>query len=333
MILVTGGTGLVGSHLLFELTNQGKSVRALKRETSNLGIIEKLFNAYSHSPQKQLNLIEWIEGDVEDYASILDALEGVDEVYHCAAMVSFAKKDSVKMLEVNVNGTANIVDACLEVGVKKFCHVSSIASLGSANADNVVNEESPWGKSKEKSGYAISKFRSEMEVWRGIELGLNSVIVNPSVIIGPCSWESGSGLYFSTVAKGFPFYTLGATGYVDVRDVVKSMLQLMDKNVFGKRYVLNSENITHKEAFSLIALAMGKKPPSIKVPPLMTKMVWPMAWFVSLFTRKAPAITKDTARSAHSKTYYSSELIHKELGIEFIPISEAIRNTVNVGRL
>jgi dihydroflavonol-4-reductase len=333
MIFVTGGTGLVGSHILFELTKQGKKVRALKRKTSNITLVEKLFASYSNNYQLQLDLIEWVEGDVEDYNSMADALIGIDEVYHCAALVSFAKSDATRMLEANVQGTANLVDASIEVKVKKFCHVSSIASLGAPNENNIVDEESPWGKSKEKSGYAISKFRSEMEVWRGVELGLNAVIVNPSVIIGPSSWKSGSGLYFGTISKGFPFYTLGVTGYVDVRDVALCMIQLMDKEVFGKRYVLNGENISHREVFSAIASAMGKKQPSIKITPFITSMVWPLAWFGSLFTGKTPAITRDTAKSAHNKTYYSSERIKKEIGIEFTPISDAIRNTVKVGSL
>jgi nucleoside-diphosphate-sugar epimerase len=333
MIFVTGGTGLVGSHLLFQLTKQGKRVRALKRKTSNITLVEKLFNAYSDNGSAQMELIEWVDGDVEDFHSVADALIGVDEVYHCAALVSFSKSDATRMLDANVQGTANMVDASIDAKVKKFCHVSSIASLGAPNENNIVDEDSPWGKSKEKSGYAISKFRSEMEAWRGSELGLNVVIVNPSVIIGPCSWTSGSGLYFGTISKGFPFYTLGVTGYVDVRDVVNSMVTLMDKEVFAKRFVINSENISHKEVFSNIAKAMGKREPSIRVTPLITSLVWPLAWFGSLFTGKTPAITRDTSKSAHNKTYYSSERIKKEIGIEFIPISDAIRNTVRVGSL
>lgn len=333
MILVTGGTGLVGSHLIFELTKQGKQVKALKRTSSRIELLENLFKAYSNDSKSLLNLVEWVDGDVEDYNSIIDALEGVSEVYHCAAMVSFSKRDVHRMLEINVQGTANIVDACLEMKVEKFCFVSSVAALGSSPEGGPVDENTLWGKSKGKSGYAVSKFRSEMEVWRGVEMGLQATIVNPSVIIGPGQWNSGSGLLFSTIAKGFPFYTLGITGYVDVRDVVNGMLIAMEKGLWGKRYLLNGENLTHKEVFKAIADEMGKKPPHIEVKPWMSSVAWPLAWFFSLFSRKAPALTKDTARSGHKKTYYSSELAVKELGITFYPITEAVKNTVRVGPL
>jgi nucleoside-diphosphate-sugar epimerase len=333
MIFVTGGTGLIGSHLLFELTKQGKKVRALKRSSSNVNLVRNLFSAYSDESGSGYNLIEWVDGDIEDYHSIFNLLQGAEEVYHCAAMVSFSKSDVHRMLEVNVQGTANIVDASIEAGIKRFCHVSSVASLGSSTDGNPVSEKTFWGKSKGKSGYAVSKFRSEMEVWRGMELGLNAVIVNPSVVIGPGQWNSGSGLLFGTIAKGFPFYTLGVTGYVDVRDVVLAMVSAMEQGMWGERYLLNGENISHKEVFTLIAIEMGKKPPSIKVTSLMSSMAWPLAWFASVFTRKAPAITRDTARSGHKKTYYSSALAEKDLGLKFRPISSAVSNAVKVGRL
>jgi dihydroflavonol-4-reductase len=333
MILVTGGTGLIGSHLLFELTKRGKPIKALKRANSNTNLTRKIFEAYSQDPTDQFNLIKWIDGEVEDYQSLNDALVGVDEVYHCAAMVSFNKRDFQRMLQVNVQGTANMVDASLEAGVKKFCFVSSVASLGSAVDGTLVDERAIWGKYKGKSGYAVSKFRSEMEVWRGIELGLNAVIVNPSVIIGPGKWDSGSGQLFGTMAKGFRFYTTGITGYVDVRDVVDAMLAAMDKGAGGNRFVINGENLSHQKLFELIALELGNKPPTINVSPLMTAIAWRAAWFVSLFTGKSPAITRETAKSGHSKTYYSAEKAQNELGINPRSISEAIKNTIRVGRL
>lgn len=333
MILVTGGTGLIGSHLIIELTKAGKKVRALKRCTSNLSLVKRLIVSYDENPEELLNLIEWVDGDVEDYSSVSDALKGINEVYHCAAMVSFNKRDVHRMLEINVGGTANLVDACLDVGVSRFCHVSSVASLGSSPDGSPVNEYTLWGKSKGKSGYAVSKFRSEMEVWRGFELGLKTVIVNPSVVIGPGQWSSGSGLLFGTISKGFPFFTNGITGYVDVRDVVRAMIVSMEMEKWGKRYLINGENMSHKEVFTLIANALGKKPPYIKVTPFMSSLAWPIAWFLSLLTNKAPAITKDTAKSGHSKTYYSSALAKEELGIDFTPIAEAIRNTATIGDL
>ena len=333
MILVTGGTGLIGSHLLFELCQRGQKVRALKRTNSNLAITQKVFEHYSSQGVDLFNQIEWVIGDVEDYQSLRNALVGVDDVYHCAAMVSFSKRDERRMLEVNVGGTANVVDASLEMGVKQFCQVSSVASLGSPIDGSLVTEESIWGKSKGKSGYAISKFRSEMEVWRGIELGLNATIVNPSVIIGPGRWDNGSGQIIGTLSKGFPFYTTGITGYVDVRDVVASMLSAMDKKLWGRRFIINGQNISHQKVFELIAKAHGNKPPTIEVKPWMTSIAWRAAWLVSQITRKAPAITRDTANSGHSITYYSSERMVNELGVKPRTIAEAIKNTVEAGAI
>lgn len=333
MILVTGATGLVGSHLIVELTKEGKSVRALKRKGSSTALVNTLFSAYSKEGDALVNQGEWVEGDVEDFHSLKDALIGVDEVYHCAAMVSFSQNNNRKMLSVNVLGTANMVDACIELGVKRFCHVSSIAALGSSTMGQPIDEEATWGKSKGKSVYAVSKFLSEMEVQRGVELGLNAVIVNPSVIIGPGRWDSGSGQLFGAIERGFPFYTLGSTGYVDVRDVARAMVAAMEKGLCGRRYILNGENLRHKEVFEMIASELGKRKPYIKVSPWLSEMAWPLAWLVGKISGKTPALTKDTARSGHSVTSFSSKRAEEELHIAFTPISEAVRNTVKVGRI
>lgn len=333
MILVTGGTGLIGSHLLYELVNGGKKVRALKRVSSDTGLTQRLFQGYTDDSSSLFSQIQWVDGDVLDYQSLSDALIGVQEVYHCAAMVSFSRRDFNRMLQANVQGTANMVDASMEAGVKRFCHVSSVAALGNPVDGVTVTEDALWGKSKGKSGYAVSKFRSEMEVWRGIELGLNATIVNPSVIIGPGKWDSGSGQIFGTLANGFSFYTNGITGYVDVRDVVVSMIAAMEKEKWGRRYLINGQNISHKEVFSLIAVEFGTKPPSIYAAPWMTAIAWRAALFISLFTGKAPAITHETAQSGHSTTYYSSERMRKELEIIPRPVVDAVKNTVRVGSL
>jgi nucleoside-diphosphate-sugar epimerase len=197
----------------------------------------------------------------------------------------------------------------------------------------MVTEESTWGKTKGKSGYAISKFRSEMEVWRGMEQGLNAVIVNPSVIVGPGKWDSGSGLIFGTIAKGFPFYTNGVTGYVDVRDVVDAMIIAMVKELWGKRFLINGENLSHKDFFTSIAHEMGKKPPHIEAKPWMNHIAVPLNWVVSKLRSKEATLTRDTARSGQSKTYYSAALAEKTLGIKFRKISDAVTNTVRTGSL
>lgn len=333
MILVTGGTGLIGSHLIYTLLKQGRKVRALKRSTSDVSIVSRLINYYDKESVGLDKNINWVEGDVDNYHSVYDAMKGAEEVYHCAATVSFSKSMQKRMLEVNVQGTANVVDASLELNVKKFCHVSSVASLGTAVEGEMVDEKVIFGKSKGKSGYAISKFRSEMEVWRGIDLGLNAVIINPSVVIGPGNWNSGSGMILKTIAKGFPFYTLGVTGYVDVRDVVDSMIKGMENETWGKRFIVNGENISHKKVFSYIAQTIGRKEPYIRVYPWMSNFAWRASVLISFITQRTPSLTRDTARSAHTETYYSAKLAENELNIKFTSIADAVKNAVGAGPL
>ena len=223
MILVTGGTGLLGSHLLLELARSGKNVRALKRKSSNISQVRKVFLYYVQNADELLQNIEWFEGDLLDFGSIEDSLEGVKEIYHAGAVVSFYPSDHKSMLKVNIEGTANLVNLALEKAISKFCYVSSVSTLGRADNLGLTDEETYWKASNKNSQYAISKYGAEREVWRGIEEGLNAVIVNPSVILGPGDWKSGSPAFFSRIGKGLKFYTSGINGFVDVRDVSKAM--------------------------------------------------------------------------------------------------------------
>jgi len=330
MILVTGSTGLVGSHLLFELAKESQAVRALYRSKAGIESVKKLFAVYAPNSTELFNSIEWVACDITDYQSVCNALVGVKTVYHCAAMVSFNPKNAEEMIFNNVQGTANVVDASIAVGIEGFCHISSIAALGDENASGVVDETCGMGKLKRRSAYSRSKFFSENEVWRGVEMGLHATIVNPSVIIGPGSWSSGSGLLFSTVSKGFPFYTLGISGYVDVRDVAAATIQLTKLKKWGNRYVLNSENLSHRAVFSAIASELNKKQPHIHVKPWMALSVVPFAWIVSRITGKQPLLTRDTAKSGHSITYYSSKKITDELSFTFTPVKDAIKHTAKI---
>ncbi|MDI3527095.1 MAG: hypothetical protein PWR03_1278 [Tenuifilum sp.] len=319
MILVTGATGLVGSHLLYELCIRGFNIRATKRENSNTDFVRWVFSLYHDNPSELLKKIEWVDAEVTDYQSILEATKGVDTVFHTAAFVSFKAADSKKILYTNVTGTANIVDACLENGVKTLCHVSSIAALGEANPAGIIDENCLWQKSKGQSAYAKSKFLAENEVWRGFEHGLRVVVVNPSVILGPGRWDSGSGQLFSIAAKGIPFYTTGITGYVDVRDVAKAMAFLtFDTDVNGEKYVLNSENISFRDLFNTIATETSVKKPFIKVPGVLIDILYPLVFIFTL-----GRISKSNLKSAFTQTYYSANKI-KSLGFKFIPISETI---------
>lgn len=235
LILVTGGTGLVGTHLLFDLCKSGKRIRALKRIGSDVANVKKVFSYYSSNVDELLKNIEWVDVDLMDVYSLLDAMEGITEVYHCAAMVSFDSKHETEMMKINVEGTSNMVNAALEKGIKKFCHVSSIATIGRAEHISLSTEETFWKSSPDHSNYAISKYAAEREVWRASEEGLDVVIVNPSLIIGAGNWQQSSSIFFEKGFKGMKYYTEGSNGFVDVRDVVTLMIRLMnsDKNRYG----------------------------------------------------------------------------------------------------
>lgn len=328
MILLTGGTGLVGSHLLYELTADGKKVRALKRKGSRLDITEKIFEWYN--PEKfteQFQRIEWIDGDLSDIFSLREALQGVKTVYHCAAVVSFVPSERPKMLKINIDGTANLVNACLMEDVEKFCHCSSIAAVGRPDKGTWVDESLIWKTSKKNSYYSISKFGAEREVWRGSEEGLQVVIVNPSVIIGPGDPDRSSARLFTTVKDGLRFYSSGSTGFVDARDVAKAMKILTESDIHDERYILNSENISYKELFEIFARYAKVNPPFFRAGRTLSEIAWRLEKLRSLLTGSNPLITKETARSANSRYQFSNEKIVGELGISFYNVEESAKNT------
>jgi dihydroflavonol-4-reductase len=330
MILVTGGTGLLGSHLLFDLAQQGKKLRVLYRNESGKAALLKTFLFYQPEATKLLEKLEFVQGDVLDYFSLLDALVGVNEVYHCAAMVSFAPKDAALMTKINVEGTANLVNACIECGVKKLCHVSSVAALGKAEQGNAVDENTFWKSSPENSIYSISKYKSEQEVWRGVQEGLNAIVVNPTVILGPGDWEKGSSNLFRSAKKGMKYYTEGVTGFIDVRDVSKCMIQLMESNLVNERYLLNAENFSYRNFFDVANTCFQKAKPHIHASLWLSNVVWRIEKLRSFFTGSNPLITRETTRAAHQKNYFSNQKIKEAIGINFIPIAKSISDTCTV---
>jgi dihydroflavonol-4-reductase len=324
MVLVTGGTGMLGSHLLLELIKKGQSVRAIRRKTSNMENVRKIFSFYEKNYDEYFNKIEWFEADVLELESLIPALEGVEKVYHAAAMVSFDPRDKYRMIDNNVKGTVNLVNACLECRIHKLCHVSSISALGYTGNDDFITEETFRNPKGRYSGYSISKFRSEMEVWRGITEGLNAVIVNPSIILGPGDWKSGSPSIFSNIGKGLKFYTEGITGYVDVLDVVNSMIRLMESEISNERFIVSSENLSFKEIFSLVADSLGVKRPTVRANAFMLGIAWRFEALISRLTGKVPLVTKDSAHSAKSINRFSNEKLIKMLDINYMPIAESV---------
>lgn len=337
MIFVTGGTGLVGAHLLFELTSSGKKVKALKRKNSNLQQVVKTFSWYSENPEELFNLIEWVNGDLLDYFGMEKLLEGVTEIYHCAAIVSFDPKERKKMIANNVEGTANLVNAALENGVKKICHVSSVAALGHFDNDSLITEETNWVPSKKISAYSESKFFSEAEIWRGMEEGLEAVIMNPSIILGPANWETGSAKMFKTVWEGMRFYTRGITGFIDVKDVVKAMILLMEDSNFksakNNRFLLSAENISYGEVFFQIADALGKPRPGFYASAFLLGFVWRATRFISSLTGKSPLITRETAANAQRIRKFDGSKITRLFGFQYQPVAESIQQTARIFKL
>jgi len=317
---------LLGAQLLFDLAKAGKKVRALRRATSSNYTLNLVF---SEQPTL-LNQIEWIEGDVTDIPSLLIAMDGIEEIYHCAAYVSFQPGDYQKLMKVNVEGTANMVNIALEKGVKKFCHVSSVAALGRMEENKPIDESAIWKESKINAAYAISKYASEREVWRGIEEGLNAVIINPSIIIGAGDWKSGSSQMFTQVWKGLRFYTDGVTGFVDAGDVSKCMMQLMERNILGERFIISSENLSFRSVIGSIATQLNKPKPSIRATAFLREIAWRAEAVRKFFTGHLPLITKETARTSEHKWYPSNEKIKKTLGIEFISVEESIARTAKI---
>ena len=330
MILVTGGTGLIGSHLLLQLVQDRDKIRATRRPSSNIQHVRDVFSFYRQDADGLFEKIEWVEADIEDLESLKNACEDVSVVYHCAGMVSFDPSKKTEMIRNNVQGTANLVNVCLENKIHKFCHVSSTAALGSAPDGHLVTENMIWSASGYRSAYSISKFKSELEVWRGISEGLNAVILNPSIIIGPGDWEKSSSRLFSAVWNGLKYYSEGVTGYVDVRDVVTAMIRLTGSNISGERFIISSENLSYRKVIEMIAQSLGKNPPSKHAGSFLISSACMFDWLNHIITRKKRKITREFLRSGRTKTRFSNEKIKKATGLEFMPVKESIGDTARL---
>lgn len=312
MILVTGGTGLLGSKLLRALLSKGHKVRAICRKSSRFTLLDDI--------REQ---IEWIEADVLDVPSLEKAMEGIEKVYHCAALVSFNPSKREAMYRINIEGTANVVNVALASNVNKLVHVSSIAALGRVKDGAQIDENTKWEDSKDNSHYSITKYRSEQEVWRGMAEGLNAVIVNPAVILGEGNWKTDSSAFISNVYKGMPFYPIGCNGFVDAEDVVDAMIYLMDQDISDERFILSVENIFYKDLFFMIANVFGKKKPSVALNLFLGSVIWRLVALFSFFSGKTPVITKETVNTISKKYFYNNEKIKKN-GFEFKPIKATI---------
>ncbi len=310
MIFVTGGSGLIGSYLIPALVEQGHQVRALYR-----GQVPAIPAA---------DKVEWLEGDIQDIVLLREALQGVTYVFHCAGLVSYDPQDKELLKQVNIEGTANVVDACLETGSIKLCHVSSIAAIGRPVKATILTEKSKWDPAEYHSAYASSKYLGELEVWRGISEGLDAVIVNPSVVLGPANWDRSSTRLFKYVYNNNAFYTGGKANFVDVRDVIEAMLRLTFSEISGERYILNAEQLAYKDFFAEVAACLNRKAPKYRVNPVVAELVWRAERMRSWLTGARPLITKDTARVSAKNHLFSNDKVRQAIGLEFRPLSQTI---------
>lgn len=325
MNLITGATGIVGAHVALKLLEAGETVVAIKRSGTDISKTKTLFGYYTSNAQDLFDKIKWIEADINDIYSILDALEGIDTVYHCAGFVSFDSRDDKKLFKINAEGTANVVNACLEKNIKTLCHVSSIATLQNPDITSGIDESVYWKSSPRASAYAISKYNAEREVWRGVEEGLNAVIVNPGIVLSPGFWNQSSGTLFSKAHKGMVFYTEGSTATIDARDVATCMIELVKTKQYNKRFVLIENNYSYKEILSIIHQQFSKKTPSIKATKWLLNTASFFEKIVSMFSGGSWQLSQETISSLTDKNTYNNNKIVSQLSYNFIPLHDSVK--------
>ena len=321
MILVTGGTGLVGSYLLHELLLTNDCVRAIKRKNSDTKKTKKVFELLSKNGEILFNNIEWVTADITDIPALDLAFKDITKVYHCAAVISFNSKDDRLLRNCNIKGTANVINLALAHNIEKLIHVSSIATLGEHHSP--ITEETYWNPEASHNMYAITKYGAELEVWRGTQEGLNAVIVNPGVILGDVFFESGSGLLFSRIKSGFNYYTKGTVGFVNVKDVVACMIKLMTSHTRDEQFILVAENYTYKQLFSEIQQGYNINKTLKPVNPLLLNIAFVLDYLKGLFTGKR-SLSKATLEAANKTLIYDNAKVINELDFKFTPVKETI---------
>ena len=316
VVFITGGTGFIGSYIIKNLIQKGYTVRAIRR-SSKLPF---------YIPDEILKKVQWVEGDVLDIVSLHDAMQDAEAVIHAAAIVSFSKKERHRMYHVNVEGTANVVNAAIENKVKRFLHVSSVAALGRTTKTETINELKKWEENKSNTHYAISKHHSELHVWRGFAEGLEGVVINPSTVLGYGDWHQSSCAIFKNAYKEFPWYTKGINGFVGVEDVAETTVQLLFSEITQKKFIVNGENRSFQQVFNTIANGFHKKHPHKEATKAMGEIAWRLERLKEIFTGKKALLTRETAKVAHSKTSFdNSALLNALPGFQFTPLEAVIK--------
>lgn len=314
-VLVTGGTGFLGSYILQSLVEHGYKVRAIRRSRKTPSWIS----------EDVINKVEWVDGDVLDLISLSEAMAGINTVIHSAAVVSFAKKFRAQMYQVNVEGTANVVNTALEQRMERLVHISSIAALGRTRNEDVVTESKKWENNKNNTHYAITKHEAEMHVWRGFAEGLRGAILNPSTILGYGDWNQSSCAIFKSAYNGFKWYSKGINGFVGVKDVAEACVRMIESGIDHKRFILSAENWNFKKLFDAIADHFGKQRPRREATPFLGEVAWRIESIKSLITGQTPLLTRETAKVAQSKTSFDGSAILSALsGFQYTPLNTVI---------
>lgn len=327
MILVTGGTGLVGSHLLYKLAQKHSRIRATYRTQKKVDMVRKVFSYYTSDVDVLFDKIEWVEATLNDIPNLDTAFKDVTHVYHCAALVSFDPGQYHQLRKVNIEGTANIINLCVSHQVQKLCYVSSVAATGQSENGKAITEETPWNQEADHSVYAITKYGAELEVWRGTQEGVPAVIVNPGIIVGPGFWRDSSGSLIRFIDKGLKYYTTGVSGYVDIDDVVDPMLQLMESDISNERYILVAENMSFKDFAYSVSNSLGVNPPKKRVKTWQLKLAWRLDWLNAFLRKKRRKLTRQAVYSLTHDSIYSSEKIRQDLDYQFMNLSDSISKT------
>ena len=313
MVLVTGATGLIGSFICKVLIENGFMVRALFRKSSDFSLLSGF--------KEQ---IDWVEADILDLLKLEKAMQGVEVIIHSAAMISFYKRDHKTMFKINVEGTANVVNLASRAGIKQVIHISSVAALGRTKKTKLIDENSKWENSSYNTGYAVSKYLAELEVWRGQEEGLNVVIINPSVVLGPGDWEKSSTRLFKYVWDKKRFYTKGSMNYVDVRDIAEVVMRLIKTDISGERFIVSAGNISYKDIFALIAERFHRKPPNVAVNKTLLNLVLLLSQISSFLTGGRPLIGRKSANMAGLSFYYDNRKLQNTLNFRFRSLEDTL---------
>ena len=327
MILVTGGTGLVGSHLLYKLTQNHSKIRATYRTQEKVDMARNVFSYYTDNVDALFSKIDWVEASLNDIPKLELAFEGVTHVYHCAALVSFDPGQYHTLRKVNIEGTANIVNLCVSHQVKRICYVSSVAATGQSDNGKEITEETPWNQEADHSVYAITKYGAELEIWRGTQEGVPAVIVNPGIIVGPGFWRDSSGSLIRFIDKGLKYYTTALSGYVDIDDVVDPMIQLMNSSIENERYILVAENLSFQDFATSVSKALNVNPPRKKIKTWQLKLAWRLDWLNAFLRKKRRKLTRQAVYSLTHDSIYSSEKIKSTLNYKFLSLDDSIRKT------